>query len=157
MYTRITFQRGKRSRSRRGVVAVETAVVAPLLVLLFLGAVDMGQYANCYQKVSDAAREGARFAARFEVSDASQVETTVMEYLEDRFPGISESTLQGASQVTLRDENGKVITGSDLGIIESGAPVEVNVRLQYNAVRWIGGLEILADRDVQITSVMRRE
>ena len=136
---------------------METAVVAPLLVLLFLGAVDMGQYANCYQKVSDAAREGARFAARFEVADASQVQTTVMEYMEDRFPGISESTLQQASQVTVRDGNGNVITGGNLGMIESGAPVEVNVRLEYNAVRWIGGLKFLADRDVQITSVMRRE
>ena len=136
---------------------METAVVAPLLVLLFLGSVDMGQYANCYQKVSDAAREGSRFAARFEVSDASQVESTVMEYMEDRFPGISESTLQQASQVTVRDENGNVITGGNLGMIESGAPVEVNVRLEYNAVRWIGGLKFLADRDVQITSVMRRE
>ena len=142
---------------RRGAAAVETAVVAPLLVLLFLGAVDAGQYANCYQKVSDASREGARFAARFEVADAAQVETAVLDYLADRFPSVTESTLRSDSQVTLRDANGAVITGSGLELIDSGVPVEVIVSLPFDTVRWIGGLQILGGRSVQVASVMRRE
>ena len=154
---RIRKRRTRRSRNRQGAAAVETAVIAPILVLLFLGAVDAGQYANCYQKVSDASREGARYAARFEVSDASQVETTVMDYLGDRYPGIAEMILHSVTQVTVRDAEGNAITGGTLASVDTGSPVEVVVSLQFDTVRWIGGLPILDGRTVQIKSVMRRE
>ena len=157
MYSTIMIRRGKRHRGRRGAAAVETAVVAPVLVVLFLGAVDMGQYANCYQKVSDAAREGARLAARFEVTDASLVETAVEDYLKERFPHVSPCRIRYESTVTVSDGQGHLITGSDLGLVETGSPIEVDVSLKYDAVRWMGGLDILTNRELQITSVMRRE
>ena len=46
-------------RDRGGSAAVECAIVAPLLTLLVLGTIDVGQYANVYQKVSDASARGA--------------------------------------------------------------------------------------------------
>jgi Flp pilus assembly protein TadG len=55
--------RALKSLLRNGIAAVECAIVAPLLVLLLLGAIDLGQYVNVYQKVSDASRAGARIAA----------------------------------------------------------------------------------------------
>ena len=50
----------RKSPSRSGVAAVECALAAPVLMLLVLGAIDIGQYANVHQKVSDASREGVR-------------------------------------------------------------------------------------------------
>jgi Flp pilus assembly protein TadG len=72
---------GLASSSRHGIAAVECAFVAPLLTLLVLGAIDVGQYANIYQKVSDASREGARAAVRTQTLTTSQVNTDVMNYL----------------------------------------------------------------------------
>ena len=96
----------------RGVAAVETAVVLPLLVLLILGAVDMGQLANCHQKVSDASREGARYAAQFETNNALDVETAVLAELGDMFPDVPEATLRAGTTVVVRDTLGNVISGS---------------------------------------------
>lgn len=142
--------------ARRGVAAVEAAILIPLFIVLFLGAMDMGQFANCYQKVSDASREGARTAARFGTSDVSTVETAVLEYLGDMFPRVSESTLSSAVQVTVRNSGG-TITGSDLGSTSTGSQVDVEVSLQFDSVRWISGLQILGGWNVQATGMMRRE
>jgi Flp pilus assembly protein TadG len=70
-----------RKKQRSAVAAVECAIVLPLLTLLVLGAIDVGQFANVYQKVSDASREGARAAARYGTETTSQVKSTVMSYL----------------------------------------------------------------------------
>ena len=53
---------------RTGAAVVECATVAPLLTLLLLGAIDMGQFANTYQKISHASREGARVAAQHDTT-----------------------------------------------------------------------------------------
>jgi len=49
---------------RRGASAVEFALVLPLLITIVLGCVDFGRFAYTYIAVSNAAREGAYFAAR---------------------------------------------------------------------------------------------
>ena len=54
-------QRGSR---RSGVAAVECALVAPLLVLVVLSAIDVGQFINVSQVVDNGAREGVRKAIR---------------------------------------------------------------------------------------------
>ena len=46
---------------------VEFAVVAPLLFALLMGAIDVGQYVNVGQTVSDASREGAHVALQSRV------------------------------------------------------------------------------------------
>lgn len=142
--------------ARRGVAAVEAAILLPLFIVLFLGTMDVGQFANCYQKVSDASREGARTAARSGTSDVSSVETAVLDYLGDMFPNVSESTLRSAVQVTVRNSSGTV-TGSDLGSTSTGSRVDVEVSLQFDSVRWISGLQILGGWNVQATGMMRRE
>ncbi len=49
---------------RRGASAVEFALVLPLLVTVVLGCVDFGRFAYTYIGVTNAAREGAYFAAK---------------------------------------------------------------------------------------------
>jgi len=50
-----------RSR-RRGVAAVEMAIILPLVVTIILGCVDLGRFAHAYIAVNNAARTGAGFA-----------------------------------------------------------------------------------------------
>jgi len=49
---------------RRGASALEFALVLPLLITIVLGCVDFGRFAYTYIAVSNAAREGAYYAAR---------------------------------------------------------------------------------------------
>ena len=146
-----------RGAARPGIAAVETAVVLPLLVLLILGAVDMGQFANCHQKVSDASREGARYAAQFETKNAVDVETAVLAELGDMFPGVPDATLRAGTSVVVRDALGNVVSGSGLESISTGNLVEVEVTLRFSSVRWISGLRFLGGRTVQAATAMRRE
>ena len=129
----------------------------PLLVMLIIGAVDAGQFANCHQKISDASREGARYAAQFETTNVADVETVVLAYLGDMFPSVPEATLRSGTTVIVRNAVGNTIAGSELGSVHTGNLVEVEVTLQYNSVRWINGLRFLGDRTVQAATAMCRE
>jgi TadE-like protein len=52
-------------RSERGGVAVEFAIVFPILMLLVFGIVDFGHAWYMRHMMSDASREGARYATRY--------------------------------------------------------------------------------------------
>jgi Flp pilus assembly protein TadG len=144
------------SSPRRGVAAVECAIVTPLLTLLVLGAIDVGQYANVYQKVSDASREGVRCAVQYDTLTSSQVETVVMNYLQDVFPNVPPSTLASATHVTITNSAGVTVSG-DMTSAASGSQVDVTVSLQFEPIRWISHLPFLNGSDVAITTTMRRE
>jgi len=49
------------AKRRSGAVAVELALILPLLVLIVLGAVDFGRFANTYIAVTNACRAGASY------------------------------------------------------------------------------------------------
>jgi Flp pilus assembly protein TadG len=146
-----------KSSSRQGAAAVECAIVAPLLTLLVLGAIDIGQYANVYQKVSDASREGARAAAHIETLTTSQVTTTVMSYLQQVFPHVPPAKLASAANVAVKNAAGNPISSGDLTSIPSGSQVCVTVTLQFDPLRWIRHLQVLSGKDVTVTTMMRRE
>ena len=149
--------RRSRTSLRQGVAAVECAFVAPLLAFLVLGAIDVGQCANVYQKVSDASRKGARVAARFDSTTTSEVVAEVMDYLEETSPGVSASTLNAATVVTITDAEGKTYAGGDLTKIPAGSQVTVQVTIQFDSVRWIGVVPSLDGSNVTATTMMRRE
>ena len=50
-------------RSSEGVALVEFALVIPVLLLLLVGILDTGRAVNAYVTISNASREGARYAA----------------------------------------------------------------------------------------------
>jgi Flp pilus assembly protein TadG len=52
-----------RKRSERGAVAVEFALMAPVLILLLLGIMEFGRAYNVQISLSNAAREGVRVMA----------------------------------------------------------------------------------------------
>jgi Flp pilus assembly protein TadG len=147
----------RRRACRRGTQVVELAVIAPIIVLLILGAIDLGQFINGHQHVSNASREGARIAARARTSDASQVEAAIQEYLEDSFPNVPSATLSSAVNVAVTDEDGSSVSGGDLADIDAGTPLTVRVTLQFQAVRWISGLDILGGQAIETATITRRE
>lgn len=53
----------KRLQKERGAVAVEMAIVLPLLLMLLIGIIEFGRVFNVQISLSQAAREGARHAA----------------------------------------------------------------------------------------------
>jgi len=149
--------RSARFHRRRGIAAVECALTIPLLTLLVLGAIDVGQFANVYQKVSDASREGARVAARNGTGSASQVQEAVMNYLAETSPDSSSAALVAATTVSLSDAAGSPISGSTLSAVSTGSPVMVRVTVNFDSVRWIGHLPGLNGSQITATTTMRRE
>jgi len=57
-------------RAQRGSNLVELALILPLLLLLFAAIADFGRAFNSYIVITNAAREGARFGARVDHTDA---------------------------------------------------------------------------------------
>lgn len=136
--------------SREGSATVEFALICPFLTLLVLGAIDVGQYANANQIVSNASREGARLAAKFDTATATEVEAKVLDYLDGPYPGLSTGV-----QVTVNDSSGSLT--SDLTTVESGSPIVVTVNLEYDRVRWLSATNVLAGRTISISTRVRRE
>ena len=50
-------------RSQRGQSLVEVALLTPLLVMILLGALDLGRVYDAYVTITNASREGARYGA----------------------------------------------------------------------------------------------
>lgn len=56
----------------RGAIAVETAIAAPLLVLMFFGVLEVGNLLRARTMITDASREAARVAAALPREDGYQ-------------------------------------------------------------------------------------
>ena len=69
-----------RDRRRLGTAAVELAVVAPFVIILLVGLLEVGRMVQVNEIVSNAAREGARKASTG-INTYSDVQTTVANYL----------------------------------------------------------------------------
>ncbi len=69
--------------SPRGNNLIEFALVAPLLILLILGTVEVGNAYRAYIGISNASREGARLAARGNIFRSDQILLVVREHVRD--------------------------------------------------------------------------
>lgn len=144
-------------KGRRGVATIEMAVALPILTLLFLGAVDVGQYANVGQAVCNSSREGARLAARYDTLNVSEVQSAVLGYLADSIPNVPSDTLAAAVQVKVRDANGNDVLSGDMAKITTGERLSVEVVLQFDTVRWLSLTNWMQGRTLSTRTVMRRE
>ena len=74
------------AKGRRGAMAIETALLFPLLVLLLFGMIEFGLYVYNWQVLTNASREGARAGivqAEPRVSDG-EIGNVVDQYCTDR-------------------------------------------------------------------------
>ncbi len=130
---------GRRNlRMRRGVAAVETAVVAPLLVVAMLGMMEVGYAFMVRQTVTMASREGARTAA-LPGGSMSDVNTSVDE-------AMAAAGLEGYTTTSNVDSLGS-----------SDTEVWVTVSIPLNRVSFTGSLLGGGSFDINSTTTMRRE
>ena len=82
----------RRGRGQEGAVAVEFALILPILVLLVAGIMDFGHYWYIGHVLSDASREGARYGTRY-VTHFDPTKGTVRTLPKDLSPTISNHVL----------------------------------------------------------------
>lgn len=138
--------------ARRGAVAVEMAVITPVILLLTCCSVDVAQFINSAQLVSNASREGARKACRFDTLAVAEIEQTVLSYLSN-----AADIPSSAVQVRVVDAYGSTIGTGQLPSVESGDAIGVRVNLTYDAIRWTNWLAILDGSINSSTTFARRE
>ncbi len=71
----------KRGRGEEGAAAVEFALILPILVLLVLGGMDLGHRFYMQHLITNASREGARFAVKYTGTAAAPNSTAVSDYV----------------------------------------------------------------------------
>ena len=95
----IRFKTKRGMRGEHGSVAVEFAIIGPVLILLILGGMDLGHRYYMQYLTSNASREGARYAAKYtgtpnipSTEDISTYVKTTLDYNKFNFDNF---TVQG--------------------------------------------------------------
>ena len=132
--------RSRRCHARRGVAAVEFAILAPLFFLLIFGMIESGRAIMVQQVLVNASREGSRRAV-IEDATVEEVKAVVTDYL------------AGASVAgtTVTVSPGSL---SDLGF---GDPVTVSVSVPYSSVSWLPSPWFMSGKTLAASSTMRGE
>jgi Flp pilus assembly protein TadG len=125
----------RRSQPRRGTAAVEFALVAPIVIGLLVGLLEVGQLVQVNQIVSNAAREGARKASTG-VNTYADVQTTVANYL---------------TNAGITNQSGLTVTVSD---VTQGNP---GPQFNPSTANWLDQLQVtvtLPYRNVQLAPLV---
>lgn len=133
-------RRSSRAAARRGVAAVEFAIVAPLFLIFLLGTIEYGRMLVVQQIVNEAAREGVRAA----VCTGAQTSDAVTA-ANDR---LAASSISGAT-VT--------VNPNPLSSAANGDPVSVTVEVPFSAVSWLHSSSALDATMLSATCTMRSE
>ena len=97
---------------QKGAVAVEFALILPILALLLLGIIEVGSIVRDYQVLKNAAREGARFSANpaNQISLSQNSSTTLL-------------TIQNRVVAYLQNENITISAGNVT--VDQAYPVQI--------------------------------
>ena len=146
----------KRSRMRRGVAAVEFAVVAPVLFLTIFGMIEMGRMVMVKQAVVNAAREGCREAILATTIDIANVDALVRARLANVVPNSADvNELRVTCYVT---PDLPFTTEADLTLIASGDTISVTVECDFSDVSWVPGNFVgLPNTVISATTTKERE
>ena len=68
-------------RGERGALAVEFAIILPVLILLILGGMDLGHRYYIQYLTSNASREGARYAAKYRLTSTDLTSGEISDYV----------------------------------------------------------------------------
>ena len=138
-------------RRRRGVAAVEFAVVLPLLMLLLLGIWELGRIIHVQITLNNAARDGARLGAQANIVSTSGAYTQIR--YNTGSPNINDTIRAYLTAAGITDHTGLAVEFQFMEPAVSGGPTptsttadpytgvknqrfRVRVSLPYANVRW---------------------
>jgi Flp pilus assembly protein TadG len=129
-----------RVRDQRGQTAVEFALVAPILIVLLLGIIQIGIAFHNYVTITDAARAGARKAivARFSGGDT----TATVQAVRNSAADLNQSKLQVNVTPTILNTAGSTVT------VTAIYPYSINIPLLGISVM-SGNLTATAKEDLE--------
>jgi Flp pilus assembly protein TadG len=137
-------------RKRRGVAAVEFAIVAPLLFVLVLGLIEFGRVMMVQEILVNAAREGAR-TGTLPGSAVADVESTVNNYLD------SSSIPHAYATIAVYDNGVQQASGGTTPIGVAGDQIQVTITVPFNSVSWLATPLFMGGKTLGATVVMRKE
>jgi Flp pilus assembly protein TadG len=141
----VVMRRGRARRSsRRGLAAVEFAVVLPLLTTILLGATDFGRFSHSAIAVANAARSGAAYASMNPWNSSTQTAWTA---------GIRQAVTDELSQTVAFDST--ELTVNVTNIVEVGGLRRVSVQVTYPFSTTVTWPFLPSSFDLQQTVVMR--
>jgi Flp pilus assembly protein TadG len=113
-------------RRERGASLVELSLVLFILLLLMAGVIDFGRVFNSYVVITNASREGARYASRY-APRPEDADSTILGEFRDGIVGAVE---QEAAVSSVDPEELDITTDPDLvgATVESGNPITVTVQ-----------------------------
>ncbi|QOD02401.1 TadE/TadG family type IV pilus assembly protein [Pseudarthrobacter sp. BIM B-2242] len=114
-----------KTKKERGAVAVEMAILLPLLLMLLIGTIEFGRVFNVQISLNQAAREGARHAAIHYGDPTLDVEGTALAAA----PSLDNLTV--------------LVTDNATECADDGANVEVIARTTLNSVSGLFDVELL--------------
>jgi len=132
---------------RRGLAAVELALLMPLLLTFLLGVWEVGRLVQINQILNNATREGARKASTGKNTYAD-VQTTVSNYLTNA--GIT--NLNGLTVQVYNVTQSNAGPNYDPSKATCLDQLQINVSLPFNNVRWIGLLFLVTDPSTQMNA-----
>ena len=101
--------------SERGQALLETAVTLPLLLLVSVGIFEFGRAYQCWQILTNAAREGARVAV-LPTSTYADAQARVTQYMQDGQIGVPKGTLISIAPTTVQLSGTTTAPGSKVTI-----------------------------------------
>lgn len=133
-------RRRKVKRSSLGAAAVEFAVVAPLLVMLTFGMIEISRIVMVKQLLINASREGARLA----VLPAATDQQVMNQIQSDLAAGMI--------------NNGVIVLSPEsLSSAPAGTPITVSIHVNSNAVSWLPKPMFVISQTISASTTMRRE
>lgn len=126
--------------SRIGAAVVEFAVVAPIMIMLTMGLMEVGRMVMVKQLMLSASREGARLGTLPGVSEGE-----VIERVQDELKGVG---INGVS-VT--------VTPANLIAAPSGTAVTVSLSVPSSQISWVNTPMFSANTVIDASTTMRRE
>lgn len=127
-------------RCRRGVAAVEFALIAPVMFLITFGMIEIGSVMMVKNSLTQASRNGAR-SASLPMSTSADVYSKVIEELQ----------IMGLAHAAI------TIQPADLSLTPPGGNVTVKVSVDPRTVGWVPQFLKLPLSTVVAETTMRRE
>ena len=136
-------------RSERGQSLVELALVLPLLILLLAGMVDFGRAFSNYIVITNAAREGARMAARLPCYPDNPTQRAAIAL------DIVAATRNAVAGSQVPPDEMDIVITPDLAISCPGKGNPFRVTVSYTFSPLMGGILGIADLTVSNFAAMQ--